>query len=163
MEDKKTYYSFLIVSSILNIFLVYLLIKGLIIYINNIQIYQKNISISQEFNNLISDYQNKIEKPKYDLQKIKNRYEPTTSVSTYMEKIVFKTNEKNVQIYQNTVLKSSDKEIVLQLVLYGTFDGISTVINEIENELPLTEITSSEIEVSGDFIKDKLILRIVLQ
>lgn len=162
MEDKKLFITFLSITTCLNLFLVYMLIKGLVFYIGNLQNIQNSKKLSQEFKYLFDQYKINTNIERQDLSILKNRYSGTTSISGYIEKLVFKTNEKNVQLYKNTVLSNNEKEIIMEITLYGTFDSVSRVIKEIEEELPLTEITGSTIEVSGNLYKANLNLRILI-
>jgi len=162
MEDKKTFNSFVILTSILNLILVYMLIKGLNYYIGNIRSEQNNQKLLNEFNNVYNEYSIKSKFEIKDIPLQKNRFSSSTSIAGYIEKLVFKTNEKSIQLYKNTVLSTTDREIIMQVTLYGTFDSISSVVKEIEEELPFTEITESTVEVSGKLYKVNLNLRILV-
>jgi len=50
----------------------------------------------------------------------------------------------------------------MEITLYGSIESIARVIKEIEEELPLTEITESTIEVNGKLVRVNLKLRILL-
>jgi len=162
MEDKKLFITFISITAILNLFLFYLLIKGLLFYVNDFQNIQNSQKLFQDFKTNYDQYKINTNIQKQDLTVLKNRYSGTTSISGYIEKLVFKTNEKNVQLYKNTVVTSNDKEIIMEVTLFGTFDSISRVIKEIEDELPLTEITGSTVEVSGKLYRVNLNLRILI-
>lgn len=162
MEDKKVFLSFLAITLLLNIFLLFMLVKGLNFYIGNIKTIQNTQNEISEFKKVYDEFKVKTSTERGDLTRFKNRFSSTTSIAGYIEKLVFKTNEKKIQLYKNTVLSTNDKEILMEITLYGTFDSISRVIKEIEEELPLTEITESSIEVSGSLVKVNLNLRILL-
>jgi len=162
MEDKKTFTAFLIITLVLNVVLLILLVRGLVIYINNVQILNKNNLLVIEFNSLITELKYRIDSPKTDLSILNTRFNSNTSVASYIEKLSFKTNEKNVQILKNLIISSSENEIIMDLQLYGSFKNIVTIINEIEKELPLTEIQESKIEISGDESKISMKLRILI-
>lgn len=162
MEDRKLFYTFTTVGVLLNSVLIFLLVNGLSIYLENIKNFESNKNTIKALDQEIDQFNINTSKPLQDSNILKNRFKSTTSVSEYIEKLVLKTNEKNIQIYQSTILSSLDKEINMELILYGTLDGISRTINEIEKELPLTEISNSEIEISGQYVKVKLNLRILV-
>jgi hypothetical protein len=162
MEDKYTFISFTVIASILNILLLIMLVTGLNFYISNIRNYQLNETLNQELSSITNEFKIKTSTQVKDSTQLKARFNSTTSISGYLEQLVFKTNEKNVQVYKSSVLNTSETEITMEIILYGSFESVGRVIKEIENELPLTEITESSIEISGNFIKNKLILKILI-
>jgi biopolymer transport protein ExbB/TolQ len=162
MEDKKTFLVFIILGGILNLILIILMIRGLATYLSNLSNIEKNRASNEEFNNLTRDLIYKIDVERPNLSKLKEKFNSETSVSSYLEKLTIRTNEKNVQLYKNTILSSSDNEILMNAVLYGTLTSITSIVEEIENELPLSEITNSTLEKEGDYFKANLSIRILI-
>jgi len=162
MEDKKTFLAFIIITSILNISLLVLFIRGLTIYISNLQINETSKLKISEFNSLINDLKYRINSPAKDVTILKDKFNSQTSVASYIEKLSFKTNEKNIQILKNVVILSSSNEIIINLELYGNFENIVNLVKEVENELPLTEIQESKIEINNQVAKVNLKIRILI-
>lgn len=162
MEDKNTFISFTIIVSVLNILLLYILLSGLNSYLSNISNFQTNQKLSNELNQLTNEFKIKTNIKLENLDVLRSRYNQSTSISGYLEQLVFKTNEKNTQLYKSSVLSTDENQFTMEVILYGSFESNARVIKSIEEELPLTEITESSVEISGNYIKSRLILKVLI-
>lgn len=162
MEDKKLFYTFIAITGLLNIILLVITVIGLNKYIQNLQIINQNNQNITDLNNKIENYKQKLNFEKGNLDILKKRLNPNTSIASYIEQLEVKSKERKVIITKSTVTESSNENILINLKLYGTFNSVMDVAKEIERDLPLTEIITSKIETKGELIEMTIDLKVYL-
>jgi hypothetical protein len=162
MEDKKLFYTFIGITGILNITLLVISVIGLNKYIQNIQIINQNNQNINNLNNNIENYKQKLNFEKANLDILKKRLNPNTSIASYIEQLELKSKERKVVITKSTVTESTNENILINLKLYGTFNSVLDVAKEIETDLPLTEIVTSRVETKGELIEMTMDLKVYL-
>jgi hypothetical protein len=162
MEDKKLFYTFIGITGILNSTLLVISVIGLNKYIQNIQIINQNNQNISNLNNNIENYKQKLNFEKANLDILKKRLNPNTSIASYIEQLELKSKERNVVITKSTVTESTNENILINLKLYGTFNSVLDVAKEIETDLPLTEIVTSRVETKGELIEMTMDLKVYL-
>ena len=159
-QDKVNLKYFITITTILNIFIIYLLIKNLIEFreasttLNNLEASKtelSNILNKPEFKNLKETdlkYQNYIE--------IIN---PSDGIPAYTNLINNLANENNLSILETKVLNSNEKYFEVENIAQGNLEGIKNFINSIEGDSSIKEIRNSNIKFINNKIQIELIVR----
>ena len=159
-QDRVNLKYFITITAILNIFIIYLLIKNLIefreasITFNNLEASKKelsNILNKPEFKNLKETdlkYQNYI-----------NAINPSEGIPTYTNLISNLANENNLVILDTKVLNSNDNYFEVENIAQGNIEGIKNFINDIEKDDSIKEIRNSNIKFINNKIQIELVVR----
>ncbi len=159
-QDRVNLKYFITITAILNIFIIYLLIKNLIefreasITFNNLEASKKelsNILNKPEFKNLKETdlkYQNYI-----------NAINPSEGIPTYTNLISNLANENNLIILDTKVLNSNDNYFEVENIAQGNIEGIKNFINAIEKDDSIKEIRNSNIKFINNKIQIELVVR----
>jgi len=159
-QDRVNLKYFITITAILNIFIIYLLIKNLIefreasITFNNLEASKKelsNILNKPEFKNLKETdlkYQNYI-----------NAINPSEGIPTYTNLISNLANENNLVILDTKVLNSNDNYFEVENIAQGNIEGIKNFINAIEKDDSIKEIRNSNIKFINNKIQIDLVVR----
>jgi len=159
-QDRVNLKYFITITAILNIFIIYLLIKNLIefreasITFNNLEASKKelsNILNKPEFKNLKETdlkYQNYI-----------NAINPSEGIPTYTNLISNLANENNLIILDTKVLNSNDNYFEVENIAQGNIEGIKNFINDIEKDDSIKEIRNSNIKFINNKIQIELVVR----
>lgn len=159
-QDRVNLKYFITITAILNIFIIYLLIKNLIefreasITFNNLEASKKelsNILNKPEFKNLKETdlkYQNYI-----------NAINPSEGIPTYTNLISNLANENNLIILDTKVLNSNDNYFEVENIAQGNIEGIKNFINAIEKDDSIKEIRNSNIKFINNKIQIDLVVR----
>jgi len=159
-QDRVNLKYFITITAILNIFIIYLLIKNLIefreasITFNNLEASKKelsNILNKPEFKNLKETdlkYQNYI-----------NAINPSEGIPTYTNLISNLANENNLVILDTKVLNSNDNYFEVENIAQGNIEGIKNFINAIEKDDSIKEIRNSNIKFINNKIQIELVVR----
>lgn len=159
-QDKINLKYFLIISTILNIFVGYLLIKNLIEFREAATTFSYLESSKSELTQIL-------EKPEYkNLKETDVRYQnyieainPSEGIPSYTNLINNLANENNLGILETKVLNSNEKYFEVQNVAQGDIEGIRNFINSVEKEGGIKEIRSSNIKFINNKIQIELIVR----
>ena len=159
-QDRVNLKYFITITAILNIFIIYLLIKNLIefreasITFNNLEASKtelSNILNKPEFKNLKETdlkYQNYI-----------NAINPSEGIPTYTNLISNLANENNLVILDTKVLNSNDNYFEVENIAQGNIEGIKNFINAIEKDDSIKEIRNSNIKFINNKIQIELVVR----
>jgi len=159
-QDRVNLKYFITITAILNIFIIYLLIKNLIefreasITFNNLEASKtelSNILNKPEFKNLKETdlkYQNYI-----------NAINPSEGIPTYTNLISNLANENNLVILDTKVLNSNDNYFEVENIAQGNIEGIKNFINAIEKDDSIKEIRNSNIKFINNKIQIDLVVR----
>lgn len=159
-QDRVNLKYFITITAILNIFIIYLLIKNLIefreasITFNNLEASKtelSNILNKPEFKNLKETdlkYQNYI-----------NAINPSEGIPTYTNLISNLANENNLIILDTKVLNSNDNYFEVENIAQGNIEGIKNFINAIEKDDSIKEIRNSNIKFINNKIQIDLVVR----
>jgi len=159
-QDRVNLKYFITITAILNIFIIYLLIKNLIefreasITFNNLEASKtelSNILNKPEFKNLKETdlkYQNYI-----------NAINPSEGIPTYTNLISNLANENNLIILDTKVLNSNDNYFEVENIAQGNIEGIKNFINAIEKDDSIKEIRNSNIKFINNKIQIELVVR----
>ena len=159
-QDKINLKYFLIISTILNIFVGYLLIKNLIEFREAATTFSYLESSKSELTQIL-------EKPEYkNLKEVDLRYQnyieainPSEGIPSYTNLINNLANENNLGILETKVLNSNEKYFEVQNVAQGDIEGIKNFINSVEKEGGIKEIRSSNIKFINNKIQIELVVR----
>lgn len=163
MEDKKLLYSFIALTSILNLSLIIITILNFNFYLNNNQ----NTKLNEErYKQLLiesEELSEKISGSKNDISTLKNKLSKDSTVAKFAEELSAKTAERNIQVTLSQVIETTDSHIDMEIGMVGRLSNISQVVEELEKNSILLEIQNMTISVEAGKVKVNCIIRIFKQ
>jgi len=159
-QDKVNLKYFIVITTILNVFIGYLLIKNIIEY-------REATTTLSYLNSSQTELTQILNKPEYkNLKEIDQRYQsyiesinPSEGIPNYTNLVNNLANENDLNILDTKVLNSNEKYFEVQNVAQGNIDGIKNFINSIEKENGIKEIRNSNIKFINNKIQIDLIVR----
>ena len=159
-QDKVNLKYFIVITTILNVFIGYLLIKNIIEY-------REATTTLSYLNSSQTELTQILNKPEYkNLKEIDQRYQnyiesinPSEGIPNYTNLVNNLANENDLNILDTKVLNSNEKYFEVQNVAQGNIEGIKNFINSIETENGIKEIRNSNIKFINNKIQIDLIVR----
>ena len=159
-QDKVNLKYFITITSILNIFIIYLLIKNLIEFREASIIFDNLEASKTELSNILNkpEFKN-LKETDLKYQNYINAINPSEGIPTYTNLISNLANENNLIILDTKVLNSNDNYFEVENIAQGNLEGIKNFINGIEKDDSIKEIRNSNIKFINNKIQIELVVR----
>jgi hypothetical protein len=159
-QDKINLKYFIIITSILNTLIGYLLIKSIVEYREATNSYNYLDSSKSELNQILNkpEYKN-LKESDVRYQNYIEKINPSEGIPSYTNLVSNLANENNLGIIETKVLNSNERYFEVQNVIQGDIGSIKNFINSIERESGIKEIRSSNIKFINNKIQIELIVR----
>jgi hypothetical protein len=159
-QDKVNLKYFITITSILNIFIIYLLIKNLIEFREASIIFDNLEASKTELSNILNkpEFKN-LKETDLKYQNYINAINPSEGIPTYTNLISNLADENNLIILDTKVLNSNDNYFEVENIAQGNLEGIKNFINGIEKDDSIKEIRNSNIKFINNKIQIELVVR----